>query len=418
MPRLRVVDAPVADLHAHDRNPRTISKARFAQLQRTMGAFPDLLDARPVIALPDGTVIAGNMRYLAAVALGRKTLPTVYADLDEDQVTQWLFLDNRSFGEDNEDVAAQLLAELEARGGNLDLTGIARPETDALLRRLLHREKDPDLVHALPETEPDSQPGTVYQLGAQHRVMCGDATNPEHVGELLAGAEPVVMASDPPYAVQLDNSWRDRAGINGRSGSAGGRGRGRPLPGHAHTSIAADDRCDWSAAYELVPSLAVAYLWVASAHACEVEAGLERIGFRVRQQIIWDKGRFALSRQHYHWEHEPCLYATREGARIPWHGSRNQSTVWRAASPKMVTVAAGGPEDAKLDHPTQKPVVLFQRPIENHLQPGEIVYDPFAGSGTAVIAAELTGTVCYAMEIDPRCCDLIRQRYEVFSNGR
>ena len=107
MPRLRVVDAPVADLHAHDRNPRTISKARFAQLQRTMGAFPDLLDARPVIALPDGTVIAGNMRYLAAVALGRKTLPTVYADLDEDQVTQWLFLDNRSFGEDNEDVAAR-----------------------------------------------------------------------------------------------------------------------------------------------------------------------------------------------------------------------------------------------------------------------------------------------------------------------
>ena len=156
-------------------------KTRFAQLQRTMGAFPDLFDARPVIALPDGTVIAGNMRYLAAVAMGRKTLPTVYADLDEDEVTQWLFLDNRSFGEDNEDVAAQLLAELEARGGDLDLTGFARPETDALLRRLLHREKDPDLVLALPETEPDSQPGTVYRAGWQHRVMCGDATNPEHV---------------------------------------------------------------------------------------------------------------------------------------------------------------------------------------------------------------------------------------------
>jgi DNA methylase len=247
--------------------------------------------------------------------------------------------------------------------------------------------------------------------------MCGDATNPEHVSELLAGAEPVLMTDDPPYGVRLDNGWRDLVASR-RKRLPGGRARGRPAPGHAHTRIASDDRCDWSAAYELVPSLAVAYLWVASAHACEVAAGLERIGFRVRQQLIWDKGRFALSRQHYHWGHEKCLYATRVGARVPWYGSRNQSTVWRAESPKMVTARSGGREDAKLDHATQKPVVLFRRPIENHLHAGESVYDPFAGSGTAVIAAELTGTVCYAMEIDPRCCDLIRQRFEVFTNAR
>ena len=146
---------------------------------------------------------------------------------------------------------------------------------------------------------------------------------------------------------------------------------------HAHTSIRGDDRCDWSEAYELVPSLTVAYLWVASRRACEVEAGLERIGFRVRQHLVWDKGAFALSRQRYHWAHEPCLYATRIGTRVPWYGPRNQSTVWRAASPKM----AG------------------------------------AGSGTTVIAAELTGRVCFAIELDPRCCDLIRERWQVFANG-
>ena len=416
---VEIVEVSVDELVLNERNPRRMRPERKAQFLKTLVAERELIEIRPVIARRrDLLVIAGNQRVWGARELGWKKIWTALVDVGDLREATWGFLDNRGFGEDDEDLAAELLAELRERGADLELTGFARTETDALLRRLLHREKGPDLVLAVPDGEPDSQPGTVYQLGAQHRVMCGDATNPEHVRELLARAKPVLMASDPPYGVELDNAWRDRAGINGRSGSAGGRVQGQPSPGHAHTSIAADDRFDWSAAYELVPSLRVAYLWVASTRACQVQAGLERIGFRVRQQIIWDKGQFALSRQHYHWQHEPCLYATREGARVPWHGSRNQSTVWRAASPKMVAAAADGPADAKLDHPTQKPVVLFQRPIENHLQPGEIVYDPFAGSGTAVIAAELTGTVCYAMEIDPRCCDLIRQRYEVFSDGR
>ena len=329
----------------------------------------------------------------------------------------WTFLDNRQFGEDDEDLAAELLAELQARGVDLELTGFERAETDALLRRLLRGETDPDLVLPVPEGKPDSKLGIVYELGP-HRVMCGDATNPEHVGALLAGAVPLLLATDPPYGVNLDNRWRDRAGVNSRPGSSSGRARGRPLDGHAHASIASDDRCDWSQAYELVPSLRIAYVWVASARACEVETGLERIGFQVRQQLIWDKGLFALSRQHYHWAHEPCLYATKPGERVPWYGPRNQSTIWRAASPKMVMAAGREPGDVKVDHPTQKPVLLFSRPIENHLRPGETVYDPFAGSGTALIAAELTGRVCYAMELDARCCDLVRQRYEVFSSGR
>jgi DNA modification methylase len=185
-----------------------------------------------------------------------------------------------------------------------------------------------------------------------------------------------------------------------------------------HTSIRGDERCDWSEAYRLVPSLTVAYVWMASVRACEVEAGLERIGFRVRQQLIWDKCGFVLSRGHYHWAHEPCLYATRIGAGVPWYGPRNQSTVWQAASPKMASSgSAASGADGKVDHPTQKPVGLFTRPIENHLRPGEAVYDPFAGSGTSIIAAELTGRVCYAVEIDPRCCDLIRERWQAFSHG-
>ncbi len=408
-PRLVVVDALVSELKLHARNPRRISESRLAQLKRTLAAHPDLLDARPVIALADGTVIAGNMRLRAARELGLETIATVYADLDEVRAAQWMFLDNRSFGEDDDDLAGELLAELVERGGELDLTGFERPETDALLRRLAQRDKDPDEVVPPSAGEPRSKVGEVYELGA-HRLMCGDATSALHVEQLRGGEAPALIATDPPYGVELDNAWRDRAGLN-----AGATPR---TEGHATTRLAGDTRADWSAAFELVPSCVVIYVWHASRHASTVEGGLERIGFDVKQQIIWDKGRFALSRQHYNWRHEPCWYAKRRNATTPWFGPANQSTVWQAGSPKMPGAQLGGPADAKVDHPTQKPVALFTRPIENHLQPGELVYDPFGGSGTTLIAAEQTGRRCLMMELDPVFCDLIRARYASFTDGR
>jgi hypothetical protein len=415
---LKATEVSVDELVVDERNPRRKRPERWAQFLKTLAAERLLMEVRPVIARrSDKVVIAGNMRVTGARELGWKTIPAVFVEVDDLRAVTWNFLDNRGVGVDDEDLAAELLAELQERGGDLELTGFERKETDALLRRFLQRGKDPDLVLPVPEGTPDSEVGVVYELGS-HRVMCGDATNPEHVRELLGGAAPVLLATDPPFGVGLDHRWRDQAGVNSRPGSVGGRASGRPLDGHAHSSIVSDDRCDWSAAYELVPSLNIAYVWVASARACEVEAGLGRIGFKVRQQIIWDKGLFALSRQHYHWQHEPCVYATRTGARVPWYGPRNQSTLWRATSPKMVMAVAETPADAKVDHPTQKPVALFTTPITNHLKVGEIVYDPFAGSGTSLVAAELTGRIGYAMEIDPRCCDLIRQRWEAFSHGR
>ena len=407
---LQVVQAPVSGLRVNPRNPRRISARRFEQLQRTMTAERDLLQARPLIALPDGTVIAGNQRLEAARALGWETVPTVFAELDEVQANLWTLLDNRPFGEDEEDLTAELLAELRDRGTDLDLTGFERAEIDRLLRRLTLGAATPDELPELPDREPDSKPGTVYELGP-HRLLCGDATDPDQVASLLDDVEPLLITSDPPFGVSLDNGWRDRAGLNTGRGEAMDGGRRRRGGEHRTTSIASDEIADWSAAYELVPSAPVAYVWHASRYACVVQAGLERVGFEVRQQLIWNKSLFALSRAHYHWQHEPCFYATRVGATVPWRGPRNLSTVWEAASPKMVTATAGGVEDRKLDHPTQKPVLLFSRPIENHLALGEIVYDPFAGSGTALVAAELTGRVCYAVELDPRCCDLIRARY-------
>ena len=138
-----------------------------------------------------------------------------------------------------------------------------------------------------------------------------------------------------------------------------------------------------------MPSLAVGYIWHAGVHAAEVAQGLERIGFEIVAQVIWDKGLFAMGRSWYHWSHEPCWVVRKKGAKVRFLGTRDQATIWHAPSPKMIMAGSNEP---RLDHPTQKPLVLFETPIRNHLKPGEALYEPFSGSGTALIAAERTGT--------------------------
>ena len=153
-------------------------------------------------------------------------------------------------------------------------------------------------------------------------------------------------------------------------------------------------------------------MWYASAHTLDVLEGLLAIGFELVQQVIWDKGLFAMSGSWYNWAHEPCVVVRKPGATVPFYGARNQATIWRAPSPKMIMA---GSTEAKQDHPTQKPVVLFETPITNHLRAGEAVYDPFCGSGTTLIAAERLGRRCYAMEIDPRYVQVAIERWQGFS---
>jgi hypothetical protein len=164
-----------------------------------------------------------------------------------------------------------------------------------------------------------------------------------------------------------------------------------------------------------VPSLQVGYVWHAGVHAAEVALGLERIGFEIVAQVIWDKTLFAMGRSWYHWAHEPCWVTRKPGVPHLFLGSHDQSTIWRAPSPKMIM---GGSEEEKQDHPTQKPVLLFETPIANHLEAGAAVYDPFVGSGTCLIAAEHLGRRCYAMEIDPRYVQVAKERWERFTGRK
>ncbi len=288
------------------------------------------------------------------------------------------------------------------------LTGFDTKEIDDLI---LTDAPDEDATPPLPR-HPVTCAGDLWLCGP-HRVLCGDATNAAAVSRLLGDHKPFLMVTDPPYGIELDSEWRDRAGLNGCAPAEQSDWKHR-TNGHRETTIFGDTRADWSEAFALVPSLEVGYVWHASKFTREVLDGLLRIGFLHHQQIIWDKGRTVLTRTHYWFQHEPCWYVRKKNA--PWFGKAGEnSTIWNSPSPKFLM---GGSDEEKFDHPTQKPVELMRKAILNHTKPGELVYEPFLGSGTTLAAADGTQRVCYGLELDPKYADVVVERWQSLSGKK
>jgi DNA modification methylase len=430
---LVVEQVAIDSLRPDPANPRRISEEELDALTRSIRAWGFV---EPVVARrEDALVVGGHQRLVAARRAGLTSVPVVWLDISAQQAHLLGLALNRISGDWDEQLLARLLADLKAAPEiDLSLTGFGNDEVKDLMRALAAAEKADrpdtfDLEAALEEAPVTrrSAPGDLWQLG-EHRVLCGDATLPENVKRLLGGSQPRLLATDPPYGVSYDATWRD--GVYNALGPAeppymrissqpdGEVADAAPMPrhgrtaGHRNTSLSGDTRVDWSDAFALVPSLDVGYVWHAGVHAADVAEGLVRIGFEIVAQVIWDKGLFAMGRSWYHWAHEPCWVVRRKGTSVPFLGERDQATVWRVPSPKMIM--AGG-RDTAFDHPTQKPALLFERPIANHLRRGEIVYDPFLGSGTTLIAADRLERRCYGLELDPRYCDLILARWEHFA---
>ncbi|RAI42919.1 hypothetical protein CH341_16935 [Rhodoplanes roseus] len=233
--------------------------------------------------------------------------------------------------------------------------------------------------------------GDVWRLGP-HRLVCGDATVATVAAAALDGAAPLLMVTDPPYGVNYDPTWRS-AVIDRATGTASKAGRALGL-------VTNDHRADWADAFRHFRG-DVAYVWHGALNGTVVRAALEGVGFRPRAQIIWDKGRLILSRGHYHWRHEPCWYAVRKGRTAHWVGGRKQTTVWLIPHRRSET-----------GHSAQKPIDCMRRPIENHSAPGDAVYDPFLGSGTTLVAAEMTGRACHAVELEPAYVAIALARWE------
>ncbi len=380
-----IAQRAVSDLIPYANNARTHSEAQVAQIA---GSIREFGFNNPVLVDGANGIIAGHGRVLAARKLGLPSVPVIeLAHLTDAQKRAYILADNRlaeNAGWDRNLLSLEL-ADLNDLGIELGDLGFDGADLDALLG---HGEADvrEEETPEAPVT-PVSRPGDLWHLGA-HRLLCGDATDPDAVNRLLNGVIPHLMVTDPPYGVDYDPAWRNE------TGAAKTKRTGKVLN---------DDRADWREAWALFPG-DVAYVWHGALHAGTVAESLVASGFDIRSQIIWAKERLVLSRGHYHWQHEPCWYAVRNKGN--WSGDRKQSTLWTIPNRD---------QDAQTVHGTQKPVECMRRPMLNNSSPGQAIYEPFAGSGTTLIAAESTKRVCLAMELDPAYVDVCVIRWQAYS---
>jgi DNA modification methylase len=399
---------PIDKLVPYPRNPRK----NEAAVDRMCGSIREFGFKIPCLVRSNGKVVDGHLRLKAARKLELTEIPVILCDeWTPAQVKAFRLLVNRSatWADFDEELLALELQDIQVADYDLDLTGFNPGEIDHLLA--MDDEEAANAAPPLPET-PASRPGDLWLCG-KHRVLCGDATSADAAAGLLGDRKPRLMVTDSPYGIELDSEWRDRAGIN-KHGPAEPSYMKKRTVGHTQTTISGDTRADWSDAFALVPSLEAAYRWHASKFTREVLDGLLRIGFVHHQQIIWDKQRTVLTRTLYWFQHEPCWFVRKINA--PWFGKAGEnSTIWSSPSPKFIM---GGSDEEKFDHATQKPIELMRRPILNHLRRGELVYDPFLGSGTTLAAAELTGRVCYGLELDPKYVDVVVQRWQSLSGKK
>jgi DNA modification methylase len=399
-PADQVERRPVAELIPSARNARTHSDEQVAQIAASIREWGW---TTPVLVDEAGTIIAGHGRVLAAGRLGLAEVPVMVArGWSEGQKGAYRIADNK-LGLNagwNDELLRVELADLATMGFDLPLVGFSERELSALNASGNAGLTDPDEVPEAP-AEPVTRLGDVWALG-RHRLLCGDATCAEDVGTVLDGVQPHLMVTDPPYGVEYDAKWRLEAGVN------------KDHQVRAEGKVSNDHRADWREAWVLFPG-DVIYCWHSGKHSSIVEGSLSDCGFLTRSQIIWAKQALVIGRGHYHWQHESCWYAVRKGATGHWVADHRQSTLWPIPN---VHRTQGDANDGRTTHSAQKPVECMKRPIENNSSPGQAVYDPFVGSGTTIIAAEMTGRACYAIEIDPAYCDVAVTRWENFTGQK
>lgn len=382
----------VSGLRDYDKNPRKFTEKGLADLKSSLERL-GYID--PIAINEDGTIISGHARRQTLEALGLKEVDVRVPNrqLTEKEVQEAIVRMNKN-------VAGEWdFKALEENFERLDLLewGFEKSEFNVFAAV---QKTDPDEVPPAPAAAV-SVLGDQWKLG-DHVLRCGDSTDRAAVVELLGGGIPLLMVTDPPYGVEYDASWR-----KGIDKDLGGK--------RAVGKVSNDDRADWSEAWKLFPGNC-AYVWHADKYSPLVGISLENCGFKLRSQIIWAKQHFVFGRGDYHYQHEPCWYAVRDGKKGGFIGGRKQTTLWEISNNNPF--GSGKEKEEKTGHSTQKPVECMKRPIENNSQPGDAVYEPFSGSGTTIIAAEMTGRRCFAMELDPLYVDMAIIRWQNFTGKK
>ena len=396
---LTVEQMPIADLHPDPGNPRRIEEDELAALTRSIATF-GVVD--PVLARRgDRRVIAGHQRLVAARRAGLTTVPVILLDLAVEDARLLNVALNQIGGEWDADLLARLLIDLRATADrDLTLSGFAEADLQDLLTRFDQREKRArperfDLDEALAAVDREASgiaPGAGWQLGA-HRLFRGDATDAAFVARCLDDGPAALVFTDPPYNVAY--------------GAHGGRAPDAPARRLVNDALPAEawERFCRAWAVSLTANVAGAlYVCMSSKEWPLVCRALAEAGAHWSDTIIWAKDRFTLGRADYQRQYEPIWYGWPDGSQRHWAGGRDQGDVWQIPRP-----------DASPLHPTQKPLELVERAIENSSTPGDTVLDPFCGAGTTLIACERTGRRGVGVEIDPRYVAATIARWEAFT---
>lgn len=371
------------------RNSRTHSDEQVAQIAASIKEWGW---TTPVLVDDTGQIIAGHGRIMAARKLGMSEVPVIVAEGWTDaQKRAYVIADNKlalNAGWDSEMLSLEF-GELEGLGFDLELTGFTLDEIDALKPVELNEGlTDEDEVPDVP-ADPVTKLGDVWVMG-KHRLLCGDSTSIEQLEQLTQGQLIDMWLTDPPYNVAYEGKTKDALKIKNDS-----------MGDDQFRQFLRD--CYVAADAVMKPG-AVFYIWHADSEGFNFRGAAKDAGWTVRQCLIWKKSTMVMGRQDYHWKHEPCLYGWKDGAGHLWASDRKQTTILEFEKPSR-----------NGEHPTMKPVALFEYQMLNNTKGGDQVLDSFGGSGTTLIAAEKNGRVARLMELDPKYCDVIVKRWQDFT---
>jgi len=388
---IKIAQVSVQSLIPYARNSRKHSDEQVAQIAASIKEFGW---TNPILVDGENGIIAGHGRLAAARKLGLEEVPVIeLAHLTEIQKRALIIADNKlalNADWDNEMLALEL-EELQLEGFDLALTGFDEDELNKLMPVEVEGLTDEDAVPDVPE-EPITKPGDIYLLG-KHRLMCGDSCSTNDMEKLCDGQLVDIWLTDPPYNVAYEGGTKEKLTIK-------------------NDSMADDQfrqflRDAYVTADLVMKPGAVFYIWHADSEGYNFRGAAQDAGWKVSQCLIWKKSSLVMGRQDYHWRHEPCLYGWKEGASHLWAADRKQTTILEFDKPSR-----------NGEHPTMKPVALFEYQLLNNTKGGDIVLDSFGGSGTTLLAAEKHGRYARIMELDPKYCDVIVKRWEEFTGKK
>ncbi len=341
----------------------------------------------PILIDKENVIIAGHTRLKAAKKLGLKKVPVIRVeDLTENQIKAFRIADNKTAEFAEWDFE---LLEIELKGLDDEFTGFDIDELGELFND--DTEVIEDDFDEEPPEEPISKRGDIWLLG-RHRLMCGDSTSEEDVETLMDGNKADLYLTDPPYNVSYTGRTKDQLTILNDN-----------LEDSEFRNFLKDA---FTAADKVMKPGAVFYIWHADTEGYNFRGACIDTGWQVRQCLIWNKNTMVMGRQDYQWKHEPCLYGWKDGAAHLWNADRKQTTVLDFQKPTR-----------NGEHPTMKPVALFDYLIQNNTKGQDIVLDSFMGSGTTIIACEQNGRIAYGLELDPKYVDVIVNRYIKFKES-